>query len=106
MSPLGVHMIMVDCLQVSSDVLPMPGDGGRAKSLKLIHACGGLVLNRAALKKPCSSFDSGEHRCETTLDLHPLVSICLNTWEFQVVGGPVREVCARDLDRVDAADAR
>lgn len=30
MSPFRVHMIMVDCLQVFSDVLSVPGHGGRA----------------------------------------------------------------------------
>lgn len=79
MSPFRVHMIMVDCLQVFSDVLPMPGHGGRAQSLKLIHACGGLVLNRAAVKNH-SLFDSGKYRCEATLDLHLLVSIYLTSW--------------------------
>lgn len=54
MSLFGVHMIMVDCLQVFSDVLSMPGHGGRAQSLNLIHACGGLVLNLAAAKKSFS----------------------------------------------------
>ena len=43
-------MIMVDCLQVFSDVLPMPGHGGRAQSLKLIHACGGRVLAQSSEK--------------------------------------------------------
>lgn len=72
-------MIMVDCLQVSSDVLPMPGHGGRAQSLKLIHACGGLVLDGAAVKNHSLS-DSGKYRCEATLDLHLLVSIYLTSW--------------------------
>lgn len=84
MSLFRVHMIMVDCLQVFSDVLSMPGHGGRAQSLKLIHACGGLVLNRAAVKNH-SLFDSGKYRCEATLDLHLLVSIYFNFLMFQLV---------------------
>lgn len=79
MSPFRAHMIMVDCLQVFSDVCCMPGHGGRAQSLTLIHTCGGLVLNRAAVKNH-SLFDSGKYKCEAKLDLHLRVSIYLTSW--------------------------
>lgn len=72
-------MIMVDCLQVFSVVLAVPGHGGRAQSLKVIHACGGLVLNRATVKNH-SFLDSVKYRCEATLDLHLLVSIYFTSW--------------------------
>ena len=52
MSPFRLHMIMVDCLQVFSDVLAVPGHGGiELRAWKVTHACGGLVLERAAVKK-------------------------------------------------------
>lgn len=51
MSPFRVHMIMADCLQVFSDVFFMPGHVGGAQSLTLCHTRGGLVSDRAAVKK-------------------------------------------------------
>lgn len=70
---------MVDCLQVFSEVLSMPGHGGSTQSLKLIHACGGLVADQATVKNHSFS-DSGKYRCEATLDFHLLVSIYLTSW--------------------------
>lgn len=71
-------MIMVDCLQVFSEVRSMPGHGGSTQSLKVIHACGGLVSDRAAVKNHSFS-DSGKYRCEATLDFHVLVRIYLTS---------------------------
>lgn len=47
MSLLRVHMIMVDCLQVFSDLLPMPGHGGGTASPNFTHLCGGPALEWA-----------------------------------------------------------
>lgn len=71
-------MIMVDCLQVFSEVLSMPGHGGSTQS-KLIHACGGLVSDQARVKNH-PFLDSGKYTCEATLDFHLLVSIYLTSW--------------------------
>lgn len=79
MSPFGVHVIMVDCLQGFSEVLPMPGHGGSTQSLKLIHACGGRVSDQTTVKNQSLS-DSGKYRCEATLDFHLPVSIYFTPW--------------------------
>lgn len=75
-SPFRVHMIMVDCLQVFSDVFFVPGHVGAAQSPTLCHTRGGLVSNQAALKNP-SLFDSGKFKSEA---ISALVRVFLTSW--------------------------
>lgn len=62
-SPFGVHVIMVDCLQVFSDAFFVPGHVGGARSPTLCHTRGGLVSNRAAAANR-SHLDSGKFESE------------------------------------------